>query len=150
MIDLGKEPFIFQMRTTDEICDQLTKKLPSGTRVVFKEGKKPEIEIRNGIWRGARLSIHEDSQKIQLTGLNYNLFNFLRVIIISVATIAILSIILSIAMSVYFGEIKWGLLTLGAFPMVLLGMQAEDIVLWRINKTWSVELGQVLERLKAR
>ncbi len=148
MLDLQTDPFIFRSHSMREIRSELMQALPNAV-VVCKEGKKPGIEIRNGIWRGARLGIREDLQTIQLTQIDLKLSNLFRSVIVIFSITIVLSVIATIYLSVALGKVTWEFVGLGAIPAVILGTSVENIIVRRVNKTWSVELGQILERLKA-
>lgn len=144
------EEHYFKDTSLDDICDQLASMLSKQASVsITAKKEKQQLDIRNGIWRGAVLIIDNDSEKIKLIEIVYSMFSFPRVLIVWVSIMMLLSVVVSTFSSVYFGEVRLGYVVLGAIPGALIGMQIEDIVLWWVRKTWCVELDQALEGLRA-
>ena len=147
MLDLNAEPFIFKSHTIPEIQDELIQSIPNAA-VTYKEGKKPKIQIRSNMWTGASLEIHEESGTIRLSKIEFQVFSIFRVIIILLLVSVLFSLGISIAYYIGEGKWLWMFAVVGVLPAVIIGIPVENFVLWLLNRSWRIELVQILEKLK--
>jgi hypothetical protein len=148
MIDLSKETLLFQKNTTAEVRDQLIQELPHRMVVTVKDGKPTQIIIRDGLWRSAHLIIDDNSQLIRLTRIIYDIPSFLALAIIFISSVAVSSIIMTIILSAIIGEFVPVFAGIGGVLGFVMYRLVKRIILAKVKSSWSVELNQILERLK--
>lgn len=149
MIDLSKGAILFQQKATDELRDQLAKELPGHVEVIVKDSKPPQIRIRDGLWRGVSLLIDNSAQQLQLVGYMFRIPSFLAMVIIFVLSVAIFSIILTVVVSAVVGEFMPIMGGIGGLAGVAMYSIVEKIIVANVRRSWSPELKQVIEKLKA-
>jgi len=147
MFNLSKEPFLFQKQTTHEIWNQLAHELPINVEVTVDDSK--HIKIHDGLWRGARLQIDTSLQQAKLVGIQYFIPSFLAKIIIFICSVAAFSLSIMIALTIVLGKFIPVFSIIGGIAGFAVYSVVERIFIAKIKKSWSIELYEAIEKLKA-
>jgi hypothetical protein len=149
MIDLSKGPFVFQEKSLEALCDRLRAEIPGHPEVTFKDKKPPEIRVRCGLWRGASLVIDDSDQQMKLTWIGYLIPSFMAKVMIFIVSVVVFSIIMMIVLAIVVGEFVPGVFGIGGVAGVAMYSLVERVFIASIRSSWSPELHQAIEKLKA-
>jgi len=149
MIDFSKGPIALRKGTIDDIRGMLATELPPNVQVTVKNGKPPQIRIRDGLWRGMSLFIAGGDGDPKLSGYLFRIPSFLAMVIIFVGSVAIFSIILMVVVSAVVGEFVPMLGGIGGLAGMAMYGIVEKVILKNVKGAWLPEIEQVIEKLKA-
>jgi hypothetical protein len=149
MIDFSKGQIALRQATMTELRDHVAKALPSHVEVTIKDSKPPQIRIQDGLWRGISLFIDNSAQQPQLAGYLFRIPTFLAKVIIFAMSVGIFSIILMVVVSVVVGEFVPMMGGIGGIAGFAMYSIVERVIIANMKSSWSPELLQAIEKLKA-
>lgn len=127
-----------------DLFDQLTNKLPKHAKITLDDSDPPNIDIREGNWRGLRFYLDETSGKLKFTRIKFRIPSFLSKVWIFSISVFLFSIILSIIISSILGEFSL-VLAFGGIPGVALYLVIEKIIIAKVRSSWSPELYKLIQ-----
>jgi hypothetical protein len=144
-LDLSKGPYTFSVQSITDLVASLKAALPPQMELKLSEvrlrkgGKTPAIKVRDGLWRGAVLTILNTNQQLALGGILYRVPTFAAKAMVFIGMCVAFSVVFTIFASMGGGVV--GAMVSGNIE----NMIAKNLR----DSSWAVELNQAIEKVSS-
>ena len=154
-LDLSKGPYTFSVQSITDLVASLKAALPPQMELKLSEvrlrkgGKTPAIQVRDGLWRGAVLTILNTNQQLALGGILYRVPTFAAKAMVFIGMCVAFSVVFTIFASMVFGQFAPVGMGGGVVGAMVSGNIENMIAKNLRDSSWAVELNQAIEKVSS-
>jgi hypothetical protein len=154
-LDLSKGPYTLGVHSVSDLVAALKAALPPHMELKLTEvrlrkgGKTPAIQVRDGLWRSALLTILNTNQQLALGGILYKVPTFAAKAMVFIGMCVAFSIAFTIFASIVFGQFAPVGMGGGVVGAIISGNIERMIAKNLRDSSWAVELKQAIEKVNA-
>jgi hypothetical protein len=135
----------FPKRPASELQRLIAERLPPGVRVTVSEGKRTEVRIAQGLWRGAWLELADEGDQSRVARVSYDIPSLFAKMLLFVVALVVLSILISALAAALTGYFALGFVGLGGAAGYAMYFLIKTLVASATRSAWAAELAWAVD-----